>query len=94
MKSNDFYFDWDNIWGVVLLTVFAITVIGFLTAFIHPHLVQGYYLQGDTENGLSIGVDVNWAPDTKIQLDRSVTYEGAIQMIKDLNTTLKTNKNE
>lgn len=89
MKLNDLYFDWENIWGVTFLIAVILIVVVLSVASIKPHPVQGYYLKGDTENGLSIGVDVNWALDEKIQLDRSITYEGAIQMVKDLNTTLK-----
>lgn len=88
MKLNDLYFDWDNIWGVTFLIGVIFTIVVSSIAFIKPHPVQGYYLKGDTKNGLSIGVDVNWTPDENIQLDRSVTYEGAIQMVKDLNASL------
>lgn len=88
MKLDDLYFDWDNIWGVFLLVIVTVAVVFLTITFVKPHPVQGYYLKGDPENGLSIGVDVNWSPDEKIQLDRSVTYEGAIQMVKDLNNSL------
>lgn len=80
---------WEDTIGLVIL-MFSI-IVGFISvkAFNSDHIVRYYYLKGDLENGLVISGDIDWAEDKEIQLDRSITYEGAIQMVKDLNATLK-----
>lgn len=90
-KLIDYLLDnwlWDDtLFGLFTLAVICGSVIGF-KALISDHQVRYYYLKGDIENGLVINADINWAGDEEIQLDRSITYEGAIEMIKDLNASL------
>lgn len=79
---------WEDSFGA-LVFVCLIFGAGLLVKQVtFDHVVRYYYLKGDMENGLVIAADINWNEDKEIQLDRSITYPEAIQMVKELNSTL------
>lgn len=54
-----------------------------------PSKVTGYSLDHDGSGAIAIKKHVDWDEDKTIQLDRSVTLEQAVEIIKELNTTIK-----
>jgi len=80
--------DWEDVWGIFALICCVIVVIFITLAVIADKPVRFYYLTGDIKNGLIIKGDVDWDIDQELALDRAITYPEAIQMIKELNSTL------
>jgi len=72
----------------ILLGVVVITL--SLTALCSDHSIKRYYLSGGDNGRLAICKDIDWYPDGgSIALDRSVTYDQAIELVKKLNETIK-----
>lgn len=73
-----------------LAWVFCLGVITFLfTLWAMPAKTLRYDLSVTGNSSLAIIKIVDWSYDETIPLDRNVTYEQAIQMVKELNTTIK-----
>ena len=72
-----------------MMICIPLIVLIFIASF-SKHEINGYYLSGKPDaNELNIRVDVNWSPDNKIILDRSVTYDEAVDLVKKMNDNLK-----
>lgn len=85
-------FDWEDNWDVVLaylfiLFCFVFSVI-FIIASVSDHSVKSYYLS-NINNELGISKEINWQFDETIELDRSITYDQAIELMNKLNESLK-----
>ena len=80
--------------GFALLCVIAAAILLGITvkALTADHKVRYYYLTTYVTTGAStprIIADIDWQADESIYLDRSITYQQAIQMVDSLNATLK-----
>lgn len=72
-----------------LLWSFCGCIIVLLFAFVLANKqTKMYSLHGDSGGCLQIQKETEWSFDETITLDRSVTYQEAIQMIDSLNKTL------
>lgn len=80
--------EWDDIYAGVFL-IFCIIAFILLSLFvIADKKVRAYYLSGDVKNGLVIYGDIDWDQDIAIAIDRNISYQEAIQLVKELNCTL------
>lgn len=87
MKNVFANWNWEDTWQTIALAVVVLLIVLGAKAIVVDHIVRFYYL--DEEHGsLVIKGDIPWCEDTYLRLDRSVTYEGAIQMVDDLNRGL------
>jgi hypothetical protein len=64
--------------SVLALSIYSIT---------QDHTIQYYYID-ETEGKLYIKGDIDWAFDTQIRLDRSVSYSEAIELVNQMNYNL------
>lgn len=88
LLDNLFYNFWDKMLSLIgVLSVAAFSVFFFIAIF-SDKPIRGYHLRGNDGN-LKIIIDINWIPDEEIHLDRSITYDEAIEMVQKLNNTLK-----
>lgn len=76
-------------WEIMgLLVIIPLIALGLIASF-SSHNVDNYYLSTSMDKRLGIGVDINWAIDSHIELDRNITYNEAIDLVKKLNDNLK-----
>ena len=90
---NNFNFDWDDVWQSLAIFGVAAAMILLGMVLTADKQVRYYYL--DSSSGsLRIVPDIDWCDDSShsIQLDRSITYEEALNMISRMNKELKENK--
>lgn len=89
MKNIFSNWDWEDTW----LSIFAIFTVLFtfllFKFFTADHIVRYYYLTGGFTNTLIIRADIDYGEDQSIILDRSITYEQAVDMVERLNGTLR-----
>lgn len=85
-------FDWKDDLEYILYYLFILFTLVFfiisVIAILSDHSVKNYYLS-NINNELTISKDINWQPDETIELDRSITYDQAIELINKLNESLK-----
>jgi len=63
---------------VLALSIYSLT---------QDHTVRYYYID-ETEGRLYIKGDIDWAFDTQIILDRSISYSEAIELVNQMNYNL------
>lgn len=54
-----------------------------------PAKVTGYSLASSRDGGIAIEKNIEWRDDTLIYVDRSVTLQEVVEVIKELNKTVK-----
>lgn len=90
--KNFFENFFENIWVEMFYAISVISIgtllVFFFIAIFSTKEIKGYYLS-DFEGGLQIMCDIEWIPDNSIRIDRSITYDEAINMVEKLNNTLK-----
>ena len=84
-----FFQNWD--WEDTGFTILSIAVLLFIstiwTLVTADHKVRFYYLSGTySETVFRIKGDIDWAEDNTILLDRTVTFDEALQMVEKLKT--------
>jgi hypothetical protein len=67
---------------------FAVAILMIL-AIVMPEKITSYTLYEGSNGHLGIEKHLDWSLNENITLDRSVTPEEAIKMVKDLNETIK-----
>jgi len=74
----------------IILTLMAVVLfIVMVKAITTDHLVRYYYIAGYQSNGsVQIKADIDWDEDKTLTLDRSVTYEEAIEIVTKMNKAL------
>ena len=79
--------EWEDVVFIIIASaaIFLLVLIGRLSTA--DHTVRYYYLEG-TSTCLTISADIDWAEDEHIYLDRNVSYDDAIKMVKNLNEAL------
>ena len=81
--------DWEDTWQMLLYAVVTFFIGLLLFAITQDHKVRYYYLDGaEGSNEVQIKGDINWAQDVNIKIDRTITYEQAINLVDSLNHTL------
>lgn len=79
--------DWEDTYSVCILAIGIVLAVYIFMMIFSDHRIRSYYL--DTYNNkLVIRADINWQEDQVIELDRTVSYNEAIDMIERLNKTL------
>jgi len=74
----------EQLWeSLGFLSVATLIVFIFMSMF-SDHKMNGYYFEAD-DTRLSIYLDVDWAIDGVIYLERDVTNEQAIELVNKLN---------
>lgn len=64
-------------------------LIVILLLILMPSKVTGYSLDHDKGDAIAIKKHIDWAEDITIHLDRSITLQEAVEVIKELNKTVK-----
>lgn len=85
---KNYRFNWEDAWLLLLYAIAISIVIVLSSCFLSKKYTKGYSLGGD-ESSIHIVKEVEWDEDDKIPLDRSVTYEQAIELVERLNQTIK-----
>ena len=80
--------DWEDTFLSLLLVVCLSLITLFGAYVLSDKKVIRYSLDTD-ENSVVIVKEIAWYEDSKIPLDRSITYWDAIKMVDSLNATLK-----
>jgi hypothetical protein len=71
-------------------TVLAIIVLVF-TYWFSSKTVEGYYLVTKDKVPYII-VNINWSEDRRLELDRDISYDAAVELTKKLNESITKNK--
>lgn len=85
-KILDFIYDNAlNIVGISALTTFLVFIFMCLFA---DHKIRYYYMT-QTSDRITISKDIDWEIDESITLDKTMTYDEALDMLDRLNATIK-----
>lgn len=81
----------ERLLGWISILFLAVILSLIAISLTQDHSIKNYYLN-ENENKLQIGMDINWSPDSHIDLDRTVTYDEAVLLVEKLNNNLNKNK--
>jgi hypothetical protein len=89
MQMKNFMYDfWNNLWKLIGTISGIVLIILIFISLSSDHKVRSYYLhQGST--GIMIYKDQDWQIDESINLDRTVSYDEALNILERLNKTIK-----
>lgn len=75
---------WESLGYLSLTTLITFVFLGMF----NDHNLGKYYL-GSTNGIPLICLEVDWNPDKTMKIDRSISYDEAIELVNRLNRTLK-----
>lgn len=79
---------WDNVFNLIVAGSLITLIVFIFMSWFADHKIRSYYLSQEGDR-IKIYKDIDWQCDEVIILDKTVTYQEALDMMDRLNATLK-----